>query len=137
MGYLLDTNIVSAIFKNNLKVIIKLDNLRTQGEKVFISGMTYYEIQRGFLAVKATRKLINLENLCNEYKVLILDDMAIFQKASEIYADLKQRGLPIQDADIFIADTAIIHNLIVVSHDSDLLRIKELQLEDWLQEELN
>ncbi|MCW9679440.1 type II toxin-antitoxin system VapC family toxin [Dolichospermum planctonicum UHCC 0167] len=137
MGYLLDTNIVSAIFKNNLKVIIKLDNLRTQGEKVFISGMTYYEIQRGFLAVKATRKLINLENLCNEYKVLILDDMAIFQKASEIYADLKQRGLPIQDADIFIAATAIIHNLILVSHDSDLLRIKDLQLENWLKEELN
>jgi tRNA(fMet)-specific endonuclease VapC len=135
MGYLLDTNIVSAIFKNNLKVIIELDNLRTQGENVFISGMTYYEIQRGFLAVKATRKLINLENLCNEYQVLLLDDMAIFQKASEIYADLKQRGLPIQDADIFIAATAIIHNLILVSHDSDLLRIKDLQLENWLQEE--
>jgi tRNA(fMet)-specific endonuclease VapC len=134
MGYLLDTNIVSAIFKNNPKVIIELDKLRTQGEKVFISGMTYYEIQRGFLAVKATRKLINLENLCNEYKILLLDDMAIFQKASEIYADLKQRGLPIQDADIFIAATAIIHNLIVVSHDSDLLRIKQLQLEDWLQD---
>ncbi|QSV71560.1 MAG: type II toxin-antitoxin system VapC family toxin [Aphanizomenon flos-aquae KM1D3_PB] len=63
--------------------------------------------------------------------------MAIFQKTSEIYADLKQRGLPIQDANIFIAATAIIHNLIVVSHDSDLLRIKELQLEYWLQEELN
>ena len=46
--------------------------------------------------------------------------MAIFQKTSEIYADLKQRGLPIQDANIFIAATAIIHNLIVVSHDSDL-----------------
>ena len=61
--------------------------------------------------------------------------MAIFQKASEIYADLKQRGLPIQDADIFIAATAIIHNLILVSHDSGLLRMKELQLEDWLQEE--
>lgn len=137
MGYLLDTNIVSAIFKNNLKVIIELDKLRTQGEKVFISGMTYYEIQRGFLAVKATKKLINLENLCNEYKVLLLDDMAIFQKASEIYADLKQRGLPIQDADIFIAATAIIHNLILVSHDSDLLRVKELQLENWLQKELN
>lgn len=132
MGYLLDTNIVSAIFKNNLKVIIELDKLRTQGEKVFISGMTYYEIQRGFLAVKATRKLINLENLCNEYKVLLLDDMAIFQKASGIYADLKQRGLPIQEADIFIAATGIIHNLILVSHDYNLLRIKDLQLEDWL-----
>jgi len=60
MGYLLDTNIVSAIFKNNQKVIIQLDNLRTQKEKVFMSAMTYYEIERGFLAVKATRKLLDL-----------------------------------------------------------------------------
>ncbi|MTJ12294.1 type II toxin-antitoxin system VapC family toxin [Anabaena sp. UHCC 0187] len=137
MGYLLDTNIISAIFRNNLKVIIKLDKLRTQGEKVFISGMTYYEIKRGLLAVNATRKLIDLQNLCHEYPVLLLDDMTIFQKASEIYANLKHRGLPIQEADIFIAATAIIHNLILVSHDSDLLRIKDLQLEDWLQEKLN
>ena len=77
------------------------------------------------------------QNLCNEYQVLLLDDMAIFHKASEIYADLKQKGLPIQDADIFIAATAIIHDLIVVSHDSDLLRIKELKLEDWLQDKLS
>ncbi|HLO85306.1 MAG TPA: type II toxin-antitoxin system VapC family toxin [Nostocaceae cyanobacterium] len=135
MGYLLDTNIISAIFKNNPKVIIQLDNIRTQREKAFISSMTYYEIQRGFLAVNATRKLLDLEQLCNRYPVLLLDDIKIFQKASEIYADLKQRGLPIQEADIFIAATAIFHNLILVSHDSDLSRITGLQLEDWLQDE--
>ncbi|NET74412.1 MAG: type II toxin-antitoxin system VapC family toxin [Sphaerospermopsis sp. SIO1G2] len=135
MGYLLDTNIVSAVFKNNQKVIIKLDNLRTQNEKVFMSAMTYYEIERGLLAVNATRKLRDLENLCKEYQVLLLDDMAIFQQASKIYADLKQRGLPIQDADIFIASTAIIHDLIVVSDDSDLSRITGLKLENWLTDE--
>ncbi|MBK1989361.1 type II toxin-antitoxin system VapC family toxin [Sphaerospermopsis aphanizomenoides BCCUSP55] len=136
MEYLLDTNIVSAIFKNNQKVIMQLDNLRTQQEKVFMSAMTYYEIERGLLAVNATKKLRDLENLSHEYQVLLLDDMAIFQKASEIYADLKQRGLPIQEADIFIiAATAIFHNLILVSHDSDLSRITELKLEDWLQNE--
>jgi tRNA(fMet)-specific endonuclease VapC len=70
-----------------------------------------------------------------KYQVLLLDDMAIFQKASEIYADLKQRGLPIQDADIFIADPAIIHDLILVSHDSDLSRITGLKFQDWLKDE--
>ncbi|MBD2293617.1 twitching motility protein PilT [Anabaena sphaerica FACHB-251] len=59
--------------------------------------------------------------------------MAIFQKTSEIYADLKQRGLPIQDADISIAATAIIHDFILVSHDSDLSRITGLKLQDWLK----
>jgi tRNA(fMet)-specific endonuclease VapC len=135
MVYLLDTNIVSAIFKNHQKVIMQLDKLRTQKEKVFMSAMSYYEIERGLLAVNATKKLKYVENLSNEYQVLLLDDMAIFQKASEIYADLKQRGLPIQDADIFIGATAIIHDLILVSHDFDLSRITDLKLENWLKDE--
>jgi tRNA(fMet)-specific endonuclease VapC len=132
MNYLLDTNIVSATLKNNSQVIEALDKIRIQGKKVFISAMTYYEIQRGLLAIKASRKLVDFEKFCQEYPVLLLDDMAIFYKAAQIHADLKIRGLPIQEADIFIAATAITHNLILVSHDSDLSRIPELKLEDWL-----
>ncbi|WP_413174287.1 type II toxin-antitoxin system VapC family toxin [Anabaena azotica] len=135
MGYLLDTNIVTAVLKQNPKVTEQLKVLNRQNEEVFISAMTYYEIERGFLAIKAVKKLSNFENSVKKYQVLLLDNRAIFQKASEIYADLKQRGLPIQDADIFIAATAIFHNLILVSHDSDLSRITGLQLQDWLQDE--
>ncbi|GCL37031.1 PilT protein, N-terminal [Sphaerospermopsis reniformis] len=132
MGYLLDTNIVSAILKENPKANNRLKMLNRQNEQVFISAMTYYEIERGLLAVKAVRKVLDFENWVKKYQVLLLDDMAIFKKASEIYADLKQRGLPIQDADIFIAATAIIHDLTLVSHDSDLSRITGLKLENWL-----
>ncbi|MBE9236010.1 type II toxin-antitoxin system VapC family toxin [Anabaena aphanizomenioides LEGE 00250] len=132
MGYLLDTNIVSAIIKENPKANNRLKMLNRQNEQVFISAMTYYEIERGLLAVKAVRKVSDFENWVKKYQVLLLDDMAIFKKASEIYADLKQRGLPIQDADIFIAATAIIHDLTLVSHDSDLSRITGLKLENWL-----
>ncbi|MEA5577307.1 type II toxin-antitoxin system VapC family toxin [Anabaena sp. UHCC 0451] len=135
MAYLLDTNIITAIIKRNPKITTKLEIATRHQQKLFISGMTYYEIQRGLLAVNATRKLIDFEKLSHEYTILLLDDMAIFQKASEIYADLKQRGLPIQDADIFIAATAIIHDLILVSHDSDLSRITDLKLENWLKDE--
>ncbi|MBD2145344.1 type II toxin-antitoxin system VapC family toxin [Sphaerospermopsis sp. FACHB-1194] len=132
MGYLLDTNIVSAILKENPKANNRLKMLNRQNEQVFISAMTYYEIERGLLAVKAVRKLSDFENWVKKYQVLLLDDMAIFKKASEIYADLKQRGLPIQDADIFIAATSIINDLTLVSHDSDLSRITGLKLENWL-----
>ncbi len=63
---------------------------------------------------------------------MVLDDLRIFQKASEIHADLTRQGRIIQDADILIAATAMIHGLILVSHDSDLTRVKDLQLENWL-----
>lgn len=134
MGYLLDTNIVTAIIKQNEKIAHKLETFNRQNQKIFISAITYYEIERGLLAVKAVKKLAVFESLLPKFTILLLDDMAIFYKAAQIHADLKIRGLPIQEADIFIAATAITHNLILVSHDSDLSRIPDLKLEDWLQQ---
>lgn len=37
-----------------------------------------------------------------------------------------------EDADILIAATAIAQNQILVSHDSDMRRVEDLRLEDWL-----
>lgn len=132
MGYLLDTNIVSASLKQNIEVALKITEIRRQGEFIGISGITYYEVQRGLLKSNANRKLAWFQQFCQDYPVLFLDDMRIFQKASEIHADLTNRGKIIQDADILIAATAIIHNLVLVSHDFDLTRVKDLQLENWL-----
>jgi tRNA(fMet)-specific endonuclease VapC len=132
MGYLLDTNIVSASLKQNLQVALKITKMRRRGELIAISGITYYEVQRGLLRSNATKKLALFAQFCQDYPVLFLDDLRIFQKASEIHADLTNKGKIIQDADILIAATAIVHNLIIVSHDSDLTRVKDLQLENWL-----
>ncbi len=135
MGYLLDTNIVTAHLKQNERIITKLEEVSLQGQKAFVSGISYYEIKRGLLAVNATRKLSIFNTFCQTYRLLLLDDIEILEKASEIYADLKQRGRPIQDADILIAATAIIRGLILVSNDSDLLRVQGVTVENWLRTE--
>ena len=132
MGYLLDTNIVSALLKQNLEVELKVTEIRRKGQFIGISAVTYYEVQRGILRSNATKKLAWFQQFCQDYPILLLDDLRIFQKASEIHADLTIRGRIIQDADILIAATAIIHNLILVSYDSDLTRVRDLQLENWL-----
>ncbi|MBD2593800.1 type II toxin-antitoxin system VapC family toxin [Nostoc spongiaeforme FACHB-130] len=132
MGYLLDTNIVSASLKQNAEINLKLQEVSSLKIDILISGITYYEIQRGLLSSNATKKLALFQQFCQDYPILFLDDIRIFQKAAEIHADLKGRGTIIQDADILIAATAIVHNLILVSHDSDLTRVKDLQLENWL-----
>ena len=67
-----------------------------------------------------------------KYQTLFLDDLEIIEKSCEIHAKLKAKGTPIQDADILIAATAIVRDLILVSNDSDLLRIEGLKLENWL-----
>jgi tRNA(fMet)-specific endonuclease VapC len=43
---------------------------------------------------------------------------------------LKIKGTPIPDADVLIEDTAIASGLIVVSNDSDLLRVEGINLEN-------
>nr|WP_322745883.1 PIN domain-containing protein [Dolichospermum flos-aquae] len=68
------------------------------------------------------------------FQIIFLDDLAIVEKAAEIHANLRLRGLPIQTEDILIAATAIVKGFILVSHDSDLLRVEELTLENWLEE---
>ncbi|MFM6826049.1 MAG: PIN domain-containing protein, partial [Dolichospermum sp.] len=109
MGYLLDTNIVSASLKQNVKVNTKLQEISSLKIDILISGITYYEVQRGLLRSNATKKLAWFQQFCQDYPILFLDDLRIFEKASGIHADLTNRGKIIQDADILIAATAIIH----------------------------
>nr|WP_255327329.1 PIN domain-containing protein [Synechocystis sp. PCC 7509] len=97
-----------------------------------MSCISYYEIKRGLLAINATNKLSAFNEFCRKYNVVLLDDLQIIEKASEIHADLKRKGTPIQDADILIAATAIVKSLILVSNDSDMLRVVGVTVEDWL-----
>ncbi|MDJ1175088.1 PIN domain-containing protein [Roseofilum capinflatum] len=130
--YLLDTNVVSAILRKNLTVKQKLVQLSVQKKRAYISGITYYEVKRGLIASNATRKLAEFERICRRIPILFWNDIAILEKAAEIHAYLKQRGMRLEDADIFIAAIAIIRELVLVSHDSDMLRVPELTVEDWL-----
>jgi tRNA(fMet)-specific endonuclease VapC len=134
MTYLLDTNIVSFAIKNNLIIKARLEELRSQEELISISCITYFEVKRGLFAVKASKQLERFDDFFRDFEIIFLDDLAILEKAAEIHANLRLRGLPIQTEDILIAATAIIKDFILVSNDSDLLRVEGLSLENWLQE---
>ena len=58
--------------------------------------------------------------------------MAILEKAAEVHANLRLRGLPIQTEDILIAATAMVKDLIVVSNDTELARVEGLSVENWV-----
>lgn len=133
MSYLLDTNIVSFVIKNNFQIKRKLEAIKFQRKRIYVSCITYFEIRRGFLAVDAPKQRERFNQLCQDYQIILLDDLVILEKAAEIHANLRARGLPIQTEDILIAATAIVEGLIVVSNDSDLARVEGLSLENWLE----
>lgn len=131
MGYLLDTNIVSAIIQGNSSVATKFLE-RSIAMPVAISAVTYFECRRGLLANKSLKKIKAFADFCQLVEILPVTYPEIVEIASEIYADLRSRGCLIQDADILIAATAIAQHWILVSNDSDLSHVQKLRLENWL-----
>ena len=134
MGYLLDTNIVTAVLKNNRQVINQYRSVRQYSQKICVSCITYYEIKRGLLYLDAAQRLSKFETFCSSVELLWMNSLELIETAATIHADLRRRGRPIQDADILIAATAIAHDLTLVSNDTDLLNIPTLTLENWLIE---
>jgi len=53
-------------------------------------------VKRGFLAVDSQKQRERFNKFCQKYPIILLDDLAILEKAAEIHANLRLRGLPIQ-----------------------------------------
>jgi len=106
---------------------------RLEGKKIFINGISYYEIKRGLLAANATAQLKRFELLCREYGLVLLDMQDIFDRAAEIYANLQRRGELVEDADILIASIVSVRNFVFVSADTDFNKIPGLKIENWIK----
>lgn len=132
MTYVLDTNIITSIMKNDEKVKQIVQKLVLDGKEILINGISYYEIKRGLLAANASAQLRKFEFFYKKLGLLLLDTQDIFDIASKIYADLKHKGELIEDADILIASIVLCKNFTLVSHDTDFDRIENLKKEDWL-----
>jgi tRNA(fMet)-specific endonuclease VapC len=66
-----------------------------------------------------------------ENRVLPITEASV-TVSSEIYADLRKRGKPVDDIDLLIAGTAIANNMVLVTHNrSHFERIRQLEIEDW------
>lgn len=63
MGYLLDTNIITALVKRNSRVVTRLQYIEGQGAEIYLSAVTYYEVKRGLLYINATRQLRRVQDV--------------------------------------------------------------------------
>lgn len=129
---LLDTDTLSEIMKGKNRSIEQhaREYLRTHGRFRF-SVITRYEILRGLKAKQAVRQLAIFEDKCNRSYLYPITDEIVVQ-ASEIYAYLYQKGLLISDADILIASTAMVHNLTLITGNTDhFTRIPNLLCNSW------
>ncbi len=125
MLYMLDTNIVSYLLEKNEKVLARFDTIFMQN-KITISSIVHYEIQRGIFCRCSKKLQEKFELFCKHVPVIALTN-SDFMLAARIYADLRLKGKPIEDADIFIGASAFAYEAVLVTNNEEhLCRIKGL-----------
>ena len=129
MIYFLDANIISYVMRQVPSVISRLQELIKNSADIRIPIISYYEVKRGLLSNNSMHKLALFDA---QMKVLGLVPMreTTFELAAQIYAQLKSAGKLIEDADLFIGCSALEHNAILLTNNSNHLgRIPHLQIE--------
>jgi len=128
---LLDTDILSELFKGHGAVISHASGYISQYGYLTISQIAKYEILKGLKSKKAQKQTEIFNRFCSVNTVLpITDDVIV--KAADIYASLREQGNLISDADILVAAIAIVNNLVLVTNNTNhFSRIHGLQLDNW------
>ena len=128
----LDTDILSALMRENPAVLPKVRSYLLDHGRLTFSIITRYEILRGLKAKSADRQIGVFEELCGQSTILGLTDIAVL-RAAEIYAELHRRGELIGDADILIAATADVRGIgVATNNEAHFRRIDGLRVENWL-----
>lgn len=129
MKYFLDTNIISYILNGNEKVKNRIEEILLNNDIISIPVFSYYEIRRGLLSVGASAKIERFNNFVRICELVDIN-ISTFDIAAQIYAQLKQKGNLIEDADLFIGVSALENNAVLITNNANhLQRIPNLKIE--------
>jgi tRNA(fMet)-specific endonuclease VapC len=125
--FLLDTNIVIAIFAKEVNVQAHL----VSATEIFVPAIVLGELYYG--AHKSSRVTENIAKI-NEFaanNTVMVSDTATAQAYGQIKNCLRAKGRPIPENDIWIAAIAIQYNLGLVTRDSHFGEVDGLVIETW------
>jgi tRNA(fMet)-specific endonuclease VapC len=131
MKYLLDTNTcVRHLNRRSPAIIEKLASLPP--DEIAVCSVVKAELFYGAQKSEQPIRTFHLQQeFLNQFVSLAFDDRAadIF---AQIRAKLEAAGTPIGPYDMQIAAIALVHNLIVITHNvREFGRVVGLQIEDW------
>jgi len=125
--YLLDTNIVIALFAEDAAVMKEIET----ASEIFIPSITLGELYYGAQSSNRTRKNIDrIDNLQIKNAILNCDASTAAQYGT-VKMKLKEQGRPIPENDIWIASLALQHKLMLVSRDKHFQYVTGLARISW------
>ena len=130
---MLDTDMLSEFFRNNPKVVLKVDEHLKEFGFISLSIITYYEILNGLLYKDAKKQLIRFNEFV-ELNTIIPLTLPSAKIAANIKANLRKKGNEIGHTDTLIAGIAISNNLqLITNNTTHFRRIKELDIANWIK----
>jgi tRNA(fMet)-specific endonuclease VapC len=125
--YLLDTNIIIAIFAQEARVLTALAAVN----ELFIPCFAVGELRYG--AWKSGRVVDNLARINQFVAENVILDCTLETTGwyGQIKDNLRRKGRPIPENDIWIAALAQQHDLILVTRDAHFQQIDDLLVEIW------
>ncbi len=124
---LLDTNIVIGILANDEAILSRL----VETEAVFLSSIVLGELYYGvFKSAHPDDNAQRIDRLATSTAVLSCDATTAHHYG-RIKAELRAKGRPIPENDIWVAAIAQQHSLTVVSRDLHFEEVDHLRLEKW------
>jgi tRNA(fMet)-specific endonuclease VapC len=125
--YLLDTNIVIAVFNGD--ALLQRRVISTS--EVYLSIVTLGELFYGAHNSQRVQENVDrIEEFASSVTILDCDSRTALRYGS-LKSTLRQQGTPIPENDIWIAALAIQHDLALVTRDQHFSVIKDVRRESW------
>ena len=110
--YLVDSDVLINFLKGEEKAVKTIKKL--QNRPFYLSIISVGEILEGLLETKNKKRLTSFKELLQTVIVINIDFL-IIEKFSLIRKSLRQKGLLIDNFDLLIASTCLVHNLVIVT----------------------
>mgnify|MGYP000883470440 CR=1 FL=1 len=131
MKYLLDTNVcIKYLNADSVRIV---ENLKKHmPDDITLCSVVKSELLTGAYKSNVTDKVLKKLNVFfDKFTSLVFDDEAA-DMYGKIRAELEKAGSAIGPYDMQSASIAIVHNLILITHNiNEFSRIKDLKMEDW------
>ncbi len=125
--FLLDTNIVIALFANDAQVVVRLQDAGEVFVPSIVVGELYYGAQK---SGRTEQNLAQVDDFAASSSVLDCN-LETAQWYGQVKSRLRRKGLPIPDNDIWVAATALQHSLILATRDLHFAGVDRLGVEMW------
>ena len=125
--YLLDTNIVIALFANDLTLVNKITEIQDVSIPAIVIGELFYGAKKSGRSQENSRRI---DRFVSDNVILNCDaETAKFY--GKIKNNLRVKGHPIPENDIWIAAIALQHKLTLISRDKHFKEVGDLMLKKW------